>query len=238
MIRFLIVTTGYNCESYVKPCFDSIKAQTYKNYAVAVLDDGSTDHTGRSIAKYMEDEWWNDWNINNQGTYYARHRAIEQSGFEHDVIVLLDMDDQLLPHALETIAREYQANPNLLMTYGSFRVLRGQPFNLDLEYPDHIHESRDYRKDTFRCTHPRTFRKELYHAVPKWNLTQAEIQSYPDAHLLFSMMEMAGKDRIKLIKEPIYIYEQYNPIRTLDRFGKDTEGYEEICNRPKFDLLT
>lgn len=239
MVRFLIVTTGYNCEKYVKPCFDSIKNQTYKNYIVSVVDDGSTDRTRSGIVKCIGhgSQWRLAAHEENLGTIFAREQAIKQGANDYDVIVLLDMDDQLRPNALELVAREYEKNPKLLMTYGNYQFNNGLICPLDLEYPDIVHKRRLYRRDVFRCTHLRTFRKELYQAVPKWDLTKAEIDSYPDAHLLFCMMEMSGKHRMAIIKEPIYVYNTHNPLNTLKRFGKDNEGYIEITRRPKMPLL-
>ena len=155
---------------------------------------------------------------------------------KYDVIVLLDMDDALLPNALETVAKEYENGA--WMTYGNYQFESGEKNPLPIHYPDDIHAGRDYRKDVFRCTHLRSFRKELYEMIPQWELTQAEINSYPDAELLFSMMEMCGKKRIGVIEEPIYIYNTSNPLSTLKRFGKDNPGYYEICNRQKKDLIT
>lgn len=240
--RFLIICTGYNCEKYVKYAIDSIKAQTYTNYKVVLVDDGSTDKTGELIVNLTpKNKEWTPFHFkDNRGTYYAREFAIEHGGFgsffDYDVIVMMDMDDQLLPHSLARAAGEYYKGK--WMTYGNYVDARGKLCAVDIRYPDIIHEQRSYRKDTFRCTHLRTFRKELYEAIPKWELTKSEINSYPDAEILFSMMEMCGKDRIGMIAEPTYVYNNANPISTLNRFGKDVAGYNEIINRPKRELIS
>jgi glycosyltransferase involved in cell wall biosynthesis len=236
MVRFLIVTTGYNCEKYVKPCFDSIKSQTYHNYDVTAFDDGSTDGTAKAMIAEAPKTWRVQGWKQNKGTYFARDYAIREATDDY-IIALLDMDDQLRPNALELVAREYEKNPNLLMTYGNYQFNNGLVCPIDLEYIPPVHRQRQYRRDTFRCTHLRTFKKDLYNAVPRWDLTKAEVDSYPDAHLLFCMMEMSGKERMKIIKEPIYVYNTHNPLNTLRRFGKDDDGYKEITKRPKMNLL-
>jgi hypothetical protein len=146
------------------------------------------------------------------------------------------MDDGLLPDALEKVAKLYNKT-GCWMTYGNWLDMRGKKCPVDINYSDAVHAERSYRKDTFRCTHLRTFRRELYERIPKWELTRGEINSYPDAEILFSMMEMCGKEKIGVVQEPIYIYNNSNPISTLNRFGKDVAGYNEICNRPKRELI-
>lgn len=238
MVKFLIVVTGYNWQDFVKPCFDSVKNQTYKNFIVSVVDDGSTDASTHRSIQFMDRGWKGCILRKNTGTIFARREAIKlASDEEYDVICLLDGDDQLLPDALQTVVECYEENPGILMTYGNYEFNDGSICPVPLHYPDHIHETRDYRKDTFRCTHLRTFRRELFEKIPHWHIRSAEINSYPDAEILFSMMEMSGKDRIGVIEKPIYKYNTNNPLNTLKRFGKDHKGYEEIINRPKRDLI-
>ncbi len=233
--RFLIISTGYNCERFISLCIDSIKKQTYKNYECVFVDDGSTDRTLTTLknseapGRILEFK-------KNFGTYIARDHAIDH-GVNYDIIAMLDMDDYLLPDALEKIAKLYEEK-DYWMTYGNWQDIRGIKCPVDINYSDAIHAKRNYRHDKFRCTHLRTFRKELYQRIPKWNLTQAEINSYPDVEILFSMMEMCGPEKIGVMHDLVYIYNNSNPISTLNRFGKDHAGYNEICNRPKRELIT
>lgn len=244
LINFTIVVTGYNCKDCVKPLVDSILAQSYRNFNVVLVDDGSTDGTDDEILRFGRKH--NNFTIvelpKNKGTFYAREEGIfdrlnhEPYSDQDEVIVMVDMDDQLKPRALYQLAQQYLAGK--WMTYGNYEFLNGLPCPVDLNYADEIHATRDYRKDkTWRCTHLRSFYRKLYELIPKWELTPAEVNSYPDVHTLFSMMEMCGKDRIGVIEKPIYIYNTANPLSTLKRFGKDHAGYAEIINRPKMDQI-
>lgn len=237
-VKFLIVVTGWNWDRYVWPCLRSIEAQAYNNYVISVVDDGSTDGSQNEIADYYigHDRDMNvQYNKANSGTYYARDKAVKQCKFDYDVIVLLDGDDQLMPNALEVVTKQYEQGK--LMTYGSWENQLHERCEMDIEYSDRVHADRSYRQDTFRCTHLRTFHRNLYESIPKWDITKSERESYPDAEILFSMMEMAGRDRIGVVKECIYMYNETNPNRTLKRFGKDDAGYAEICARPKREIL-
>lgn len=242
MIKFLIVVTGWNWEQYIKRSLSSILKQKYGNYCVAIMDDGSTDNSSQVILDFFKEnihekeQWLWTLNFRNAGTFFARDRCISlASNFDYDAIVFLDGDDELLPNALEECAKKYKEGA--LMTYGNWINQDGLVCPLNIKYSKQVHDARDYRNDTFRCTHLRTFHRKLYEAIPKWTLTDAEIQSYPDVEILFSMMEMCGENRIGVIYEPIYRYNETNENRTLKRFGKDYVGYEEIQKRPKRALI-
>lgn len=236
MIKFLVVVTGWNWSNYIIPCINSLSAQTYRNFIISIVDDGSTDNSPEIIKEHTSLSPAIKVTLLNKnvGTFFARDLAIKQVTENYDVIVLLDGDDLLYPNALEKVAEQYAKGK--LMTYGSWINQDEQPCVLELNYPPKVHKKRSYRKDVFRCTHLRTFHRKLYEAIPEWSLIKSEIESYPDAEILFSMMEMAGEERIGVIETPIYNYNETNPDRTLKRFGKDVKGYHEICNRPKRKL--
>lgn len=234
-MKLSLIITGWNCQNFAAKCLKSIKSQSYKPFEVIIVDDGSTDNTYNEIIKNAPHESHVIRLPENVGTYYARDKAIQQA--KGDIIVMIDMDDYLLNDAISKINKAYESNNDILMTYGNYQYLDGKKCPVDINYSAHIHRNRDYRNDTWRCTHLRSFSKKMYNLIPKWDLTKAEINSYPDVEILFSMMEMAGKDRIAVIQEPIYVYNTSNPESTLKRFGKDYPGYYELVKREKRELL-
>ena len=42
---FSIIIPAFNAEKYIKECFESIKNQSFENYEINIIDDGSTDET-------------------------------------------------------------------------------------------------------------------------------------------------------------------------------------------------
>ena len=50
--KFSIIVPVYNTEKYVKRCLDSIKSQSFKDYEVIIVNDGSTDNSSDIISKY------------------------------------------------------------------------------------------------------------------------------------------------------------------------------------------
>lgn len=89
-----IVVPIYNVESYLDQFYMSIQAQTFNNFEVIMVDDGSTDNS-LNIIKSIEqsDQRFKVFSQNNQGTGAARNMGIKYSSGEY--ILFLDPDDTI-----------------------------------------------------------------------------------------------------------------------------------------------
>ena len=96
-----VVVPAYNCARFIGESLDSVYRQTYGNWEVVVIDDGSTDETRAALAphigriRYFYQE--------NRGTAAARNAGVRQARGE--LIAFLDNDDIWLP---EKLARQVQ----------------------------------------------------------------------------------------------------------------------------------
>ena len=102
-IRFSVLIPVYNTEKYLIQCLESVIDQTYKNFEVIIIDDGSTDSSGLICDSYS------DSNIfivhqKNQGLLMARRNAIKLA--TGDYCVFLDSDDLLDNRCLEILNQE------------------------------------------------------------------------------------------------------------------------------------
>ena len=96
-----IVTPAWNREDLIVEAIKSVKSQTYKNWEMLIVDDGSTDNTIKNIVKLQK----NDPRIklikqNHGGVCRARNSALEVAVGEY--VAFLDSDNQWTPRFLAT----------------------------------------------------------------------------------------------------------------------------------------
>ncbi len=105
----------YNRKEYLKEALASVFAQTYKDYEVVVLDDGSTDGTGEIVKNtdYNVVYYW----VNHIGQSAARNKLIELAQGEY--ITFLDSDDLLFPDAVQRLMDVIDSYGPDVFAYGS-----------------------------------------------------------------------------------------------------------------------
>jgi glycosyltransferase involved in cell wall biosynthesis len=129
--RVSVILPCYNAEPYLRETVGSLRAQTYQDFEVVAVNDGSADRTGELL-----DELTREWNAGsdtlypkmrvihqkNAGLARARNVAIEVMTGEY--IALLDSDDLWVPEKLSECMAFFAANPSLSIVYTPM-----QPFN-------------------------------------------------------------------------------------------------------------
>ncbi len=99
-----IVVPVYNVEKYLRQCIDSLIAQTYKDMEIILVDDGSTDGSGKICDEYAEkNEFIRAIHKENAGLGLARNSGIEKA--KGDYVSFVDSDDYLKPDALEMLVK-------------------------------------------------------------------------------------------------------------------------------------
>lgn len=104
MIKYSVIIPVYNVEKYLKQCVNSILAQTEKDFEMILVDDGSTDNSGRICDEYADaDDKISVIHQKNGGLSAARNSGINIAVGEY--LVFLDADDYLDIGALEHLSR-------------------------------------------------------------------------------------------------------------------------------------
>lgn len=101
-MRFSIIISAYNAERYLGECLSSVSLQSFDNYEVILVDDGSTDSTLSLVEGFARKA--NNATVltgENQGLLLARRRGLLHAKGEY--VVFLDADDCLRYDALEII---------------------------------------------------------------------------------------------------------------------------------------
>ena len=106
----------YNRKNYLRETIDSILAQTYKDYEIVIVDDGSTDGTEEMIKKlaFPITYHWQE----NSGDACARNKLIELAQGQY--ISFIDSDDLLLPDSIERMVKTLEAEKVDVIVYGSY----------------------------------------------------------------------------------------------------------------------
>ncbi|MBQ8997537.1 MAG: glycosyltransferase [Clostridium sp.] len=81
----------YNCEDYIEKSIKSIVNQTYKNFELIIINDGSTDSTVEKIKAFKDERIKIYDNDGNKGLPYSRDRALRLATGEY--IAIMDADD-------------------------------------------------------------------------------------------------------------------------------------------------
>lgn len=87
-----VIVAVYNAEKYLRRCIDSLLAQTFTDFEVLLIDDGSTDGSGKICDDYAaSDSRFRVFHNENQGIGSTRHFGINQAKGEYTIHV--DSDD-------------------------------------------------------------------------------------------------------------------------------------------------
>ena len=101
-ISISVIVPVYNAEKYLKTCLDSLISQTYTNFEVLCVDDGSTDHSLNILRFYeKKDNRIKVFTQENAGPAAARNKALQYA--TGDYISFVDADDYLLENAFKIL---------------------------------------------------------------------------------------------------------------------------------------
>lgn len=105
-----IIMPTYNRAHYISETIRSIQAQTYTNWELFIMDDGSEDNT-KAVVMSLNDErirYYNDGRIGITGI--LKNKAIRES--KGEFITFMDSDDLLAPHKLDAQVKALLQNPD------------------------------------------------------------------------------------------------------------------------------
>lgn len=119
-----VVIPVYNVESYLQACVDSVLHQTYTVFEIILVDDGSTDDSGKICDVYQA----NDSRVKvihqlNYGLGYARNVGMKAAKGKY--IIFLDSDDCWLMSTLEELVYEAENNKLQVIVFSAYSFYDG-----------------------------------------------------------------------------------------------------------------
>lgn len=126
-----VLIPAYNVEKYIASCIDSILVQTYSNWEMVIVDDGSTDSTGRICDSYAKtNAKIHIIHQSNAGLLSARRTAfnyvLEHNTRENAFVMNVDGDDALKADAFNIICHTAISKQPDMIIFGMERVWNGK----------------------------------------------------------------------------------------------------------------
>lgn len=116
--KVTVYITNYNYGEYIEQSIQSILDQTYKNFELLIIDDGSTDDSKNVIEKFRD--------INNVRIIYQKNKGLNITNniamrlAKGDYLVRLDADDYVIPEFLEIMVDKIEADPNIGLVFPDY----------------------------------------------------------------------------------------------------------------------
>ncbi len=143
-----VLVTIYNVAEFLPKCLDSILAQTYTNLEIILVDDGSTDASGKICDAYAQkDPRIRVIHKPNGGVSAARNAGLDAATGEY--IGFVDGDDWIAPQTYQTALERMTRHAVELVKWGHTRVLNGQVTPISSCYPSQVYRGKD--KEALVC---------------------------------------------------------------------------------------
>jgi len=234
-----VIIPVYNMEDYIAFTVQSVLAQTYSNFELLIVDDGSTDKS-KKICQEFKDLRIKIIEQKNQGVSAARNAGIRQA--KGEFLAFLDGDDLWLPDKLEKHTKHLEKNPNVAVSFSRFSLINEAGNSIGLIKTSQI---KKVTPELIFCRNPvgnpscTVLRTEIFEQVKYLkNLEgQADIYNYFDEELhhfedveLWLRIALKGEDKIAGIPEALTLY-RVNPKGASANFSKQLDGLSKMLDK-------
>lgn len=223
-----IVIPVYNVEPYLNKCLESIINQTYNNLEIIIIDDGSTDNSGKICDSYAKiDQRIKVIHKSNEGQSKARNIGIEMA--KGNFIGFVDSDDYIKTNMFEILfknIKEYNADisiSNIIHIKGKKRK------NIESHQLIDIYDKNEALKQLLQnhitnYIYNKLYRKELWKGIrfPIGKLLE-------DMDVMYRILEKANKIVCTNETEYYYIWRKNSSIANINK--KITNDLKEIVDK-------
>lgn len=248
-MKFSIVVPVYNVQKYITECCNSVLNQTYQNYELILVDDGSTDGSGTICDQLMssEPDKIKVLHISNKGPLLARREGIRAS--TGDVIVSLDSDDCIQSELLNKLFRCFEENQCDMVLYNASKKADYSskdccfPFkcrNTCSEVSKYDYCQKMASSDVPNSLCLKAVTRECVECLPDFS-DFTHVKNGDD--LLLSLYMITAAEKIIYLDETLYFYRQheksivhsFNPNRanSIKTVHREFERFIDLWNMPQ-----
>lgn len=200
-MRVSVLIPVYNCSRYIGAAIESVLAQTFQDFEIIVIDDGSEDETASIVkcyegVRYVYQE--------HAGVSAARNRALKEARGE--LVDFLDADDLILPEKLEKQIAYLDANPDCEIVFCQYQNF----LDMDEDKITLRHRQVMASREAHRLAGS-LIRAELFE---QWGNFNVRMDYGEDTEWLMGI-EFGGVDVSHLVDEVLYLRRIYENNITL-----------------------
>ena len=225
----------YNTGKYLERCLNSILNQTYTNWELIVVNDGSTDNSLEILKSYAQkDNRITVLEQENQGQAVARNKALDLVKGEY--ICFIDSDDWVDVDFLEELYKAITStNSEIVMSNFFFSTDKGQ--KIGYKFSSNVIPLREYKSKLIKdeitsylwnCI----FKKELFNNLRFDNLMACE-----DSVLLTKLLSRLKKDVVVVNKALYHYYQRENSTIYTKVFKRELCFFEAYKYRYNLDYI-
>lgn len=220
-----VLVTSYNYERYIRQTLDSVLAQTYKNYEVIIVDDGSTDNSVTVIDEYVK-KYKNFHLYQHNGGINKGLPASFKLGVEKAkgaYIAVLESDDYWAPNNLLEKVKMINKHPDAVIISNTII-----PFGDDF---DEVSKAKPYVEllnHSFQEKNVVTVTDDLFNHIPTFSAVM--IKKDVLKNLDFDTPIPAFLD-LYLYKQILAKYPLYYIAKPLTYWRRHTKSYNAISNQ-------
>lgn len=237
-MKISVIVPVYNVEKYLADCIESILAQTFTDFELLLINDGSTDYSYKICQEFAQKDWRiKVFSQENQGVASARNLGLECAQGEY--IAFIDPDDKVGIH--------YLAILYALATTQKAEIVVGEYYQYveeDSLFIFYIAE-KDKRIEVFENNDFLTKFNRVAFATVWGKLFQAKLFKYvrfpklsvhEDNYVIQKLYLMAN--RIAYVADDMYFYRTHTEsLINKEKSLKDIEDYYTALEEQYFDLM-
>jgi len=219
-----IVTATWNCGHYLPLAIESVLAQTFADWELLIIDDGSTDNTEDIVQPYLNDSRITYHRLEHAGQPATKNAGIERASGE--LIAFLDADDVWFPHKLKRQVELMRSNPALGVVYSRRQLIDPEGNELETPCPS-LHRGQVVSPmfiDNFVCFSSSMVRRSVFEAVGTFD------ESIPMAIDYDLWLRVATRYPFDFVDEPL-VYYRTGHSNLSRRAGERLEIALGIMNR-------
>ncbi len=112
---------AYNASKYIEAAVKSVLNQTYQDFELLIVNDGSTDNTNELLKSFKDERIRIIHNQENKGLIYTRNIALKEA--RGQFIAVMDSDDIAYPNRLKIQVDAFKNNPSLALYGGQAKMI-------------------------------------------------------------------------------------------------------------------